>query len=59
MWPPFRRLIAQGADPNEAAGQNNWTPLLHAIHTHATGSVVALIDGGADINRLAGDASPL
>ena len=26
-----RHLIAQGADPNEAAGQNNWTPLLHAI----------------------------
>ena len=50
-----RHLIAQGADPNEAAGQNNWTPLLHAIHTHATGSVVALIDGGADVNRLAGD----
>lgn len=48
-------LIAQGADPNEAAGQNNWTPLLHAIHTHATGSVAALIDGGADVNRLAGD----
>ena len=51
----IRSLIAHGADPNEAAGQNNWSPLLHAIHTGQIRSVEALLDGGADINRLSGD----
>lgn len=51
----IRSLIAQGADPNEAAGQNNWSPLLHAIHKGQIGSVNALLDGGADINRPSGD----
>jgi hypothetical protein len=51
----IRSLIAQGADPNEAAGQNNWSPLLHAIHKGQIRSVEALLDGGADINRLSGD----
>ena len=50
-----RSLIAQGADPNEAAGNNNWSPLLHAIHKDQIGSVQALLDGGADINRISGD----
>jgi ankyrin repeat protein len=51
----IRTLIAHGADPNEAAGQNNWSPLLHAIHKGQIQSVNALLDGGADINRVAGD----
>jgi hypothetical protein len=51
----IRSLIAHGADPNEAAGQNNWSPLLHAIHTHQNASVEALLTGGADVNRLSGD----
>ena len=51
----IRALLAHRADPNEAAGQNNWSPLLHAIHTHQIASVNALLDGGADINRLSGD----
>ena len=51
----IRTLIAHGSDPNEAAGQNNWSPLLHAIHKHQNASVEALLDGGADINRLSGD----
>jgi len=51
----IRSLIAHGADPNEAAGQNNWSPLLHAIHKEQIGSVQALLDGGADVNRLSGD----
>jgi len=46
-----RRLATQGADPNAIAGQNGWTPLLHAIHKHQNASVAALIDAGADINR--------
>ncbi len=50
-----RNLIRQGADPNEPTGGNNWTPLLHAIHTAQIKSVEALIDGGADVNRVAGD----
>ena len=51
----IHQLIGRGADPNEAAGNNNWTPLLHAIHTRQIGSVAALLDGGADINRAGGD----
>ena len=51
----IRSLIARGADPNEAAGQNNWSPLLHAIHTGQLRSVEALLDSGADVNRLSGD----
>jgi len=53
--PTIRTLIAHGADPNEAAGQNNWSPLLHAIHKQQLASVQALLDGGADINRISGD----
>ncbi len=51
----IRDLIAHGADPNEVAGQNNWSPLLHAIHKGQPRSVEALLDGGADINRFSGD----
>ncbi len=51
----IHQLTSRGADPNEAAGNNNWTPLLHAIHTRQIGSVAALLDGGADINRVSGD----
>ncbi len=51
----IRSLIAHGADPNEAAGQNNWSPLLHAIHKGQIRSVEALLDGGADINRVSGN----
>src|SRR2546430_2627587 len=53
----IRSLIARGADPNLAAGQNNWSPLLHAIHTHQNASVEALIDGGENITRLSGDGT--
>src|SRR5207247_11010308 len=48
----IRTLIAHGADPNEAAGQNHWSPLLHAIHKHQNASVEALLDSGANTNRL-------
>jgi ankyrin repeat protein len=41
-------LCARGADPNEPAGGNGWTPLLHAVHTNQPGSVRALLDAGAD-----------
>ena len=47
----IHRLAAQGADPNAIAGQNGWTPLLHAIHKHQNASVAALLDAGADVNR--------
>jgi len=43
-------LVKNGADPNEHAGVNGWTPLMHAIHKHQLGSVSALLDAGADIN---------
>ena len=46
-------LIAQGADPNAVSGRNDWTPLLHAVHKNQIGSVRALLDAGADVNRAA------
>ncbi|HYL75203.1 MAG TPA: ankyrin repeat domain-containing protein [Bryobacteraceae bacterium] len=53
-------LIKQGADPNQRSGVNGWTPLMHAIHTHQKGSVIALLDNGADVNaRGDGGSNPL
>jgi hypothetical protein len=46
----IRRLVAGGADPNEPAGVNGWTPLLHAIHKNQLPSVKALLDAGAAID---------
>ena len=39
----IRTLIKQGADPNERAGVNGWTPLMHAIHKDQKAAVVALL----------------
>ena len=50
-------LVKQGADPNERAGVNGWTPLMHAIHKNQKGSVIALLDAGADINGRSQDGS--
>jgi hypothetical protein len=50
----IRQLVAKGADPNAPSGDNNWTPVLHAIHRHQTASLGALLDAGADAYR-AGD----
>ena len=36
-----RRMLANGADPNEPEGVNDWTPLMHAIHKNQPGSVAA------------------
>lgn len=46
----LRTLLAEGADPNERGGVNDWTPLLHAIHKNQPESVKMLLEGGADIN---------
>jgi len=51
----IRQLAAKGADPNAPSGNNDWTPLLHAIHKHQTASVGALLDAGADVNRAGHD----
>jgi len=53
----IRQLVAKGADPNAPSGGNQWTPLLHAVHTHRNASVAALLDAGADVNR--GTVTPL
>ncbi|MDQ6700314.1 MAG: ankyrin repeat domain-containing protein, partial [Acidobacteriota bacterium] len=45
-----RTLIDEGADPNLRAGVNDWTPLMHAVHKHQTGSAIALLKGRADID---------
>ena len=56
----IRTLIQQGADPNERAGVNGWTPLMHAIHKDQKAAVVALLEGGADVNaRGDGGSNPL
>jgi ankyrin repeat protein len=56
----IRTLIQQGADPNERAGVNGWTPLMHAIHKDQKAAVLALLDGGADVNaRGDGGSNPL
>lgn len=50
-----RSLIDDRADPNLRAGVNNWTPLMHAVHYHQTGSAIALLKGGADIDAFMPD----
>jgi ankyrin repeat protein len=46
----IRALAAKGADPNERAGVNNWTPLMHAVHKNQIASVEALLDVHANPN---------
>jgi hypothetical protein len=45
-----RRLIANGADPNERDSYAGWPPIVHAVHKHQLASIEALLAGGADIN---------
>jgi len=53
----IRELVAGGADVNELAGVNGWTPLLHAIHKNQLPSVRALLDAGAAIDATAPDGT--
>ena len=46
-----REIVRSGGDPNAAYGALNWTPLMHAIYENQIGSVKALLDAGADVNR--------
>jgi len=46
-----KAFIQQGADLNAGAGVNGWPPLMHAIHKNQRGSVIALLEAGADPNR--------
>jgi ankyrin repeat protein len=50
-----REIVKSGADPNARYGALNWTPLMHAIHANQIGSVEALLDSGADVNRTGDD----
>jgi uncharacterized protein len=47
----IRLLCERGADPDEVSGENGWTPLFHAIHKNQPGSVAALLDAGAKVDR--------
>jgi len=46
----IRSLARQGVDPNDGAGVNEWTPLMHAIHKDQIGAVAALLDAHANPN---------
>jgi hypothetical protein len=46
-----REIVRSGADANAAYGSLRWTPLMHAIDRNQIGSVKALLDSGADVNR--------
>lgn len=56
----IRALAAKGADLNEPAGGNGWTPLEHAVYKNQIRSVQALLDAGADPNAASpGGTTPL
>src|ERR1700686_1724285 len=46
-----REIVKSGADPNAEYGALNWTSLMHAVDRNQIGSVEALLDSGADVNR--------
>ena len=43
-------LLESGLNTDQRTGQNDWTPLMHAIHKNQKGAVAALLEGGADVN---------
>ena len=43
------RLIAAGADVNQASGRADWPPLVHAVHKGQRAAVVRLIEHGASL----------
>ena len=47
-------LVKNGADPNTTWGVNDWTPLMHAIHKDQPRAVIALLNGGANVNLAGG-----
>lgn len=47
----LEQLLATGADPNlRAGGENNWTPILYAVHRNREGATRMLLAHGADPN---------
>jgi hypothetical protein len=46
----LEKFLAAGANPNQRAGVNDWTPLMHAIHKGQVESVRVLLQHGADVN---------
>ena len=50
-----REIVKSGGDPNAEYGGLNWTPLMHAIYKNQIGSVKALLDSGADVNKTGDD----
>src|SRR5436190_23265263 len=46
-----KKLLAAGADPNQASGKNGETPLTLATRRGSEELVALLIEGGADINK--------
>lgn len=54
-----RRLVKEGANPDERCGVNNWTPLMHAVHKEQLATSVALLKAGADADARAGGQTAL
>jgi hypothetical protein len=55
--PKLEKSLASGANPNQRAGVNDWTPLMHAIHKGQKESVRVLLQHGADVNARMGNGS--
>ena len=47
----IKRLLAEGADINQAGGRDMETPLHRAITRQSTEAAKILIDAGADVNK--------
>ena len=46
----MKLLLRAGADPDFHAGVNDWPAIMHAVHKNQRLAVLALADGGADVN---------
>jgi ankyrin repeat protein len=52
-------LLDRGGDPNERAGINGWTVLMHAVATRQHATARALLDAGADPDLAGGERTAL
>lgn len=53
------RLAAAGAPLDEPSGISGWTPLMHAVRSGQVAAARALLEAGADPNRVVSDSTAL